>query len=57
MTFKKNTEFNREKKIHKVVKSKENKYRKNPYEYLDERFQDEDDDFDDDYSVDLDDTK
>lgn len=55
MTFKKNSEFDREKKIHKILKgNKENKYRKKTYDYLvvDDEF---DDDFDDDYTVDLDD--
>ena len=56
MTFKKNSDFDNEKKIHKVVKkSKENKYRKKAYDYLSE--QDLDDDFDDDYTVDLDEAK
>ena len=57
MTFKKNSEFDREKKIHKVVrKNKDNKYRKKPYEYLSTE-EDLDDDFDDDYTVDIDEVK
>lgn len=57
MTFKKNLEFDKEKKFHKVLrKNKDNKYRKKPYEYLSTE-EDLDDDFDDDYTVDLDDVK
>jgi hypothetical protein len=53
MKHKYNSEFDKERKIHKVVKNKDQKYRKIPYEYLDEQDPDEDD-FDDDYTVDID---
>jgi hypothetical protein len=53
MKYRHNSEFDKEKKIHKVVKNKDQKYRKIPYEYLDEQDPDEDD-FDDDYTVDID---
>ena len=57
MTLKKNLEFDKEKKFHKVLrKNKDNKYRKKPYDYLYSE-DDLDDDFDDDYTVDLDDVK
>jgi len=53
MKQKYNSEFDQERKIHKVVKSKEHKYRKKPYDYMHEKDLDEDD-FDDDYTVDID---
>ena len=53
MKYKHNSETDREKKIHKVVKNKDHKYRKRPNEFLDEQYLDEDD-FDDDYTVDID---
>lgn len=50
MKYKYNSDSEWEKKIHRVVKNKEQKYRKIPYEYLDE--QDPDEFFDDEYTVD-----
>lgn len=52
MKYRHNSEFDKEKKIHKVVKNKEQKYRKIPYEYLDE--EDPDEGLDDEYTVDED---
>ena len=52
MKYKYNLDFDREKKFHRVVKNKEQKYRKIPYEYFDENDQDEI--LDDEYTVDVD---
>ena len=53
MKHKYNSEFDKERKIHKVVKSKEHNDRKKPYDYMHEKDLDEDD-IDDDYTVDID---
>ncbi len=53
MKYRHDSEFDKEKKIHRVSKNKEHKYRKKPYELLAEEDLDEDD-FDDDYTVDID---